>query len=1270
MPRNTLAPTLALLLASSAMPAYAADPTPAPRIAPSPSPSPSAEMAQLLASARMWDAKNRADMARGILEKALLIDPNQPEALKLMGLIEIRSNRPSEAEKILRRLRQTSPGSPATLELEDAYRIATRDKREMARIRLLSRSGKDEEAVKRLQALFPRGAPAGDLARDYYRILSGTPDGRTRAISELRSRTRENPDDMQLQLALADLLTDRAATRQEGIGILYRITRRPDGDRKTAFDIWRRTLYRVTDDPAYYVWFERYLKEVPDDDAARQTLADLGKKVEAQKRLLADPAYQARQRGLAQLERGQLKEADISLQQAYQKRRDDAEVVGGLGLVRLREGRNDEARELFARAQQLDPSDKWRSLMATATFWGLVAKARDANKQGKPAEAEALARQALAQQPGNETAQSILADALIAQNKDAEAEKLLRQMLARPKPDMGALRSLVALLQKQHRDAEIGPLIASIEPRMQGSTSEMRAMRADLLSVQAERLLAQQKRSPAIANLEASIRLQPDAAWTRFTLARLYRDLGLPALGRSVMEDGLKTAPTSEMRYATALYLNSVDDIDAATTVLAAVPDAERSDGMRNLAHNLAAQRMLRDARLLAAEGRDDEARALLRKAAEEARNDPQMLASIGREWIALGDPETGLHLVSDWLAAHPEDPHIDIRLRYGELLAAADRDEALRQWIAESTALPGITAEQRADFADQSLRLAIRETDRPIAAGDLKRARQTLYAVHAEQQNDRRWLLELADLREADGDYNSAADAARQVLATDPHDAGAQLMLARQYERMGRTDEALDIVRTVLAEAPEDDVDTRLSVARRFTAMRREDEASAVVDALDSRFPDRADITVQRGRIAQSRGDYNDAAALYRTAQGLEQPESVLPGPEGTPAQRAIAGLESRRQGEVATAVLQSNKSGDDGISKLNATEIPLYVRIPHGYTGHFFFHADTVLIDAGTLQANQPVGDLPFGKIPALGNAGLGAIGQNDRGVALAAGYEYDGAYNSWRADIGTTPLGFTEQTVVGGFRYRADLGVSSISADISRRAVTSSLISYAGAVDPVTGEHWGGIVRNGVHVRYARDVGRIGLFADVGAGLYTGDDVKTNHEFTVRTGFDVPVYTQRDQRVSSGLVLNYWHYSDNQRFYTFGHGGYYSPQRYVSFGIPLDWTGRHAKWSWRFLGSAGWSFTREDDVAFFPTRPDLQALSGNAIYKGGTGGGFAYTLGATVEYTFAPHWVAGAGFSIDRSRDYAPNRAMAWIRYLFDKRQEPVPFPPAPVRPYSTY
>lgn len=180
MPRALNPILLPALFGAAAMAPMAAAPALAQQAHQAARPSP--ELAQLLSAARMWEAKNRADVARGILDKALLIDPGQPDALMLMGLIELRSNRPLEAEKILRRLRQANPGHPATLELEDAWRIATRDKAEMARIRLLARAGKSDEAIARLHQLFPRGAPRGELAIDYYRILAGTPAGRTATL--------------------------------------------------------------------------------------------------------------------------------------------------------------------------------------------------------------------------------------------------------------------------------------------------------------------------------------------------------------------------------------------------------------------------------------------------------------------------------------------------------------------------------------------------------------------------------------------------------------------------------------------------------------------------------------------------------------------------------------------------------------------------------------------------------------------------------------------------------------------------------------------------------------------------------------------------------------------------------------------------------------------------------------------------------------------------------------------------------------------------------
>ncbi|WP_245641710.1 cellulose synthase subunit BcsC-related outer membrane protein [Paraburkholderia bannensis] len=1279
---------------------------------------PSAQAAQLLSAARMWMAKNRPDVAQSLVKKALLFDPQQPDVLALQGEVALRMNQPADAAKVLVQLKKIAPNAPATLELADAYRIATTDKNELAEIRLLANSGKSDEAAARMKKLFPNGAPQGALARDYYRIMAGTAAGRPQVIDELRARLKRNPGDSASALTLGDLLTDRASTRMEGLNLIYGVYQRQDSNRADALERWRRALASAgRDDPAYYVWYQRYLQEVPDDADTQQTVADLAKKLGpkgvAQANAAAasgkpyivasagnsggngggsaaprpaGPGSAARNRGLAQLQRGDLKDAETSLETAQRANPNDGETLGALGLVRMREGRQDEARELFARALKLDPDNagKWRSLEKTADIWGTIGRARTANAQGKPQEGEALARQALKLDPGNSDATRILADSLIAQKKWSEAEALLRPLVEAKKPDMGALRSLVTVLRETHRDSEIDPLITATAPRLTGSDAELKRLRADLLSIQADQLLAENHKSPAIAKLEEAVRLTPDDAWTRFTLARQYRDLGLPALGRQVMEDGLKVSQAPDMRYATALYLNSVDDVDGAAAQLDAIPVAQRSDGMRELIGNLKAQKLLVQARQLIAQGKDDEARAMLDAAAASATaaNDPQMLASVGREWIALGEPDKGLKLVQDWLAAHPSDEAANgVRVRYGELLGAANRDDEWAKWIDTTRAQPGLTDEQRASLDDQELRLAVRATDRQIAAGDLRDAQRTLDAVPERLKSNRRWLLEQADLLEARGDYKGAVASAQKVLATNPSDPDARLTIARQYERMGRNAQAAQLVRDVLADTPEDDVDTRLAVARRFTAQGLNQDAQDVVDPLRARYPDRSDITTQAGRVAQSRGDYDEAASLYRTSQTQEQAEGEQPDPSDglTSAARALQGLEDRKQGQIATEWYQSNLSGDSGISELHATEVPLYVRIPDGYTGHYFFHADTVYLNAGTLPANDLQAAYQYGKIAALGNTGLSPSNQTATGVALAAGYEYNRANTNWRADIGSTPIGFPITSVLGGLLYRYDFPHASLSVDVSRRAMTSSLVSYAGGRDPVTGETWGGVVRNSVTVRGAQDFGPGTLFTSVGYGLLTGSNVQTNQELRVRSGYGLTVWQRPDQTVSSGLTINFWKYSKNEHFYTFGNGGYYSPQSYLSFGIPLDWTGRYNKLSWEIDGSVGVSFTNEDRSAYFPTNAALQSEAatymaanglGSPYFGGGSGGGFSYAVEAALEYRVTPHFTVGGRFRLDRSRDYAPNVGLLYLRYFFSPQHGPVPYPPTPVRPYSEY
>jgi Tfp pilus assembly protein PilF len=609
----------------------------------------------------------------------------------------------------------------------------------------------------------------------------------------------------------------------------------------------------------------------------------------------------------------------------------------------------------------------------------------------------------------------------------------------------------------------------------------------------------------------------------------------------------------------------------------------------------------------------------------------------------------------------------------------------------------------QSARLDDQALRSILRQTDEALDRQDYAAARQLLSRVSAAGRHDKRYAFEVADLERLQGHYAAARAALAPVLAATPNDPDAQLALARVLEQSGERRPALDLVRMVVDGAAPDDVDTRLSAARRLAALRQPQEAQRITAALRIAYPARPDVTAQSGRIAQDLGQYEDAESLYRLSLSQERAAGVTAGPDGTPAQAALADLQQRRDPEIETAWIPAYKSGDAGISQFRAWQAPVYVQIPYRYDGHFFFHADTVHIDAGTLDvsdANSLTRDT-FGTLGAADKlaqshnvaaqtvadyaATLPYLHQSATGVALGAGYTSD----AWRFDLGTTPLGFPVHYLVGGVRYQFDAGPASFSISGSRRPETSSLLSYAGMHDPLTGTVWGGVRRDGIDFHSAVDIGTASVFADVGAGMLTGRNVASNQEVTLRTGFTVPVYQRVNTLVSTGLVGNVWHYTNNQRFYSFGQGGYYSPQRYLSLGVPIEWAGRRDALNWDLTATVGVSNSYEKDSPYYPNGlPALNSASAalNDLWKTASsapgfgslvntassthGVAFSYGLSGIVQYRFNRYLVAGAQLSIDRSHDYAPSSALLYMRYTFDGRKRDDSLSPRPVRLYSSF
>ncbi|MEX5694938.1 cellulose synthase subunit BcsC-related outer membrane protein, partial [Pseudomonas syringae] len=85
--------------------------------------------------------------------------------------------------------------------------------------------------------------------------------------------------------------------------------------------------------------------------------------------------------------------------------------------------------------------------------------------------------------------------------------------------------------------------------------------------------------------------------------------------------------------------------------------------------------------------------------------------------------------------------------------------------------------------------------------------------------------------------------------------------------------------------------------------------------------------------------------------------------------------------------------------------------------------------------------------------------------------------------------------------------------------------------------------------------------------------------------------------DSTLTLGVSATALSYENNQSFYTYGHGGYFSPQSFFAIGMPVTWSQRTANFSYQLKGSVGVQHFEQDRADYFPTDSALQASVGDA-------------------------------------------------------------------------
>jgi cellulose synthase operon protein C len=1230
----------------------------------------------LIDSARLWESRDRPDLARLALEKVLRAQPGHPEASLQLADLELRSGEIEAARQRLNLLEARHPEHPAVRQLRAAIRLYTDDRLAFATMRRLREIGDADSAAVQARLLFPDGPPPGPLALEYWTTLGATDAAFDEARRGLEDLQRQYPDDLRYPLALARLEITRVETRAQGLQRYARLAGHPEADRDEVLGAWKTALDYLGEHGGARPWLRAYLAEAPGDPEVASRLQRLNRLGSSGGAPPANDPFSRALRAIeGQIERGALTEAESALAALRVPAARQGDHQGTLGVLRLRQGRHAEAENLFERARRQPAlqGDRWAGLWLEARYAVALEDIDGLLARGALDEAEARLRQAQALRPGrNETALRQAQLWARQPGRQTEAEAGFRRLLDADPGSLAAGRGLVELLDAQGRGIESDRLLTALAERAPAAASNWNALRSQRLREQAERALARGQAGTALAALETAVTLAPRDPWARHALARRYLALGLPQEAETLMAEGRALAPeVVDMRYAQALILNSLGQTAAASETLAGIPTAEHSEGITALAQQLQLQLALQEVRALQAAGNTAGARAQLLAAETGAAGDPNRRADLALAWIDLGNPDRARALMAAAPAAADDVPAL---LAEARVLEQLEDHAGLEPRLSQLRRL-SLDEGQQGQLAFLARRQAIAELRRLRADGEAATALAQLRSDPRIAEPDRETLeLEVALLIDADRSAEATA-LVETALAAAPNQADLLLMRAETLRASGEVAAARAALESLLQQLPADDAPRRGAGTSAQGQPFAHYRAAAVSEELATAAPAAPETAVAQARVALAQGRGNQAMAYFQSARAAERAR----GDRGwSPAQFGIDSLEASRDGFITAGMSYLDRSGDAGISQFQARQIPIELRVPYGYEGHFFAITDLIDADAGLLPGDEATA-ARFGSVQAGGPDSLAAVPdgvrQDAQGVDLGLGWQSE----RLRVDLGTTPIGFLVRNTVGGLRWDDRIGSVGYGLNLSRRPVGGSLLSYAGVRDPVSGRVWGGVVRTGLDGRLSRDFGRLGSSLSLGAHRLTGENVPDNEQFTLRAALDWPLLRQDHQRLNTGLALSAWHYAENLGEYSFGHGGYYSPQQYLSLALPVEWSGRWQRLAWRASGSLAYSQTQTDAQVFHPNDPALQAaaeaqaanpLFGDAVYGGGRGGGSSYSLRGALEYRMSPHWFIGSNVEIDRSEFYTPNFFNLYLRYDFDGQPDRIRFPPRPPLPYLSY
>lgn len=1243
----------------------------------------------LFNQAKFWHDKFQHQKAAQALNRILLTDPNNEEALYYMSLWATEINQSKTAKTYKDRLAKANPNSSYLEQLNRAQNMSNLSEEQLNHARSLSQSGNISGAIAEYRKMFSGNVPPSTLVSEYYLTMAGDKVYYDKAVNDLVTYIRNNPNDVNAQVTYGKILTYRKATLRKGIELLeFYSNRSQDADKAL-----HQALLWLTPTTADEEIYKRY--------AARHgNNSDVIKHYEETiVGSLTEKAYSKR----ASDKKGSIEEFEKILN----RNPNNQNALEALGYIYLEDKDYSKASDYLQRA-----ADQGGSKAAKLGHDALMARANFNLSLNNYAQANAIIDEVLASTPNDKDALFIKANINLKQKNLPAAEKALTDILAQDPSNEGAIESLYYLYRGAGNQTKAKEILDNAPLMLRDKIVKATTVKPYVDPVpgirrNAENLAQSGNIEGAVDVLNAGINKYPKSTWLHYDLARYLTKQGYSAGANSHIQYLIRQGASNEDLYAGAMLLNEQKQYAMALNAISRAGASNHK--ARALKEEILRNRTFSEVELYLQQGNPHAALNTLQTMnISPATLKTSQLGHLAYLYLKCGQKDRALDLANQAMlrAADPTagiDDYADIVTVYTE---TGNFDKAR-----EITNNMSILANSSAKAIDDlSVGDSIRKAD---ALRELKRnadAYDTLYPLIQANPDSPALNMAMARLYQDNGMYDEAYAIYENVLRNDPNSQDAlkgainAAMANKQYETATQLAQRL---------APSDDPQTLTLMARVDNKNKNYEGALAKLKRartlLDGRYeilPDShlsTSMSAPANTIVHQPG--NPFSNRKSSLSATNKPDKVVL-PWTVSANSAYSSVNMRPkdrvdalnevnfmirdlQDKLATTVKigveASQKDGEDGLSKVNYLAVPVTFSTPvfdgakldlnvtpesmyagdlssqssekwgtnalnvgiqnmvqrvnaikSSYAYALASKADTeteadVKARFKTANGFNNLSDADFEKLIAAGE--LDATDYNvataegkarllsylkgftDAGKSMYAVNQYSNintvmsnaranrgsgvgfniglSDDNYRVNMGVTPVGKDGTTLVGGIFYRYPFAQNSeMRFNVSRSAVKDSLLSYYGYKDNISGTYWGGVTKNGFKVEYGYDDGFLGGYTGSSYYTYKGKNVLSNTSFGLNAGLYVhPFKPTMYQDLTVGIDLNYENFKHNENNFTFGHGGYFSPQKYFVASIPVNYKKRTENLELNANVSLGYQKYHLNEEDYFPTNSAYQ-------------------------------------------------------------------------------